>query len=536
MAPLYRQIADRYLDAIRSGALASGSRFPSVRRLMGEHQVSMSTALSVCRQLEADGWLEARPRSGYYVHRPARMGMAPVTEPAREARPAPPDYVGIHARVSSILARAETATITVDFAKAVAAPDAYPVDALSRLMQRQLRLRPQILSTMTRRHAHPQLRQALAEHAVSRGAALRPDEIVVTHGCTEAVNLALRAVTRPGDTVAVESPTFYGLLQILESLGLRALEIPTSPTTGLSLEALQFALEHHAPIDGDADPGRAPDAAAAAPSLIPSPTSVPSPSSAPSPSPVPSPSTAPPPSSAPPSPSRIRALVTMPTLHNPLGCSMPDPRKARLVALCARHGVAIIEDDIYGEMTATGEGGASPRILKSFDDGDTVIHCSSLNKSLAPGLRLGWMAAGRWQDRVEMLKYSQSRFSEELAQVAAAQFMLSPGWPRHLHRLRERLARQRLAMADAVSAHFPAGTRLSLPDGGLLLWLQLPPPIDGHALFERALEHGIKLLPGAMFSNAARFDAFVRLSCGQAWSPTVDEALRTLGRIAHELA
>ncbi len=484
MTPLYRQIADRYLDAIRSGALATGSRFPSIRRLMGEHGISMSTALSVCRQLEAEGWLQARPRSGYYVHHPARTGMAPVAEPARETRPAPADYVGIHARVSSILARAEAAPTTVDFAKAVAAPDAYPVDALARLMQRQLRLRPQILSTMTRRHAHPQLRQALAERAVSRGAAIRPDEIVVTHGCTEAVNLALRATTSPGDTVAVESPTFYGLLQILESLGLRALEIPASPTTGLSLEALQFALEQASPPDA----------------------------------------------------SRITALVTMPTLHNPLGCTMPDPRKAQLVALCARHGVAIIEDDIYGEMADPGAGGAAPRILKSFDEEGIVIHCSSLNKSLAPGMRLGWMAAGRWRSRIEMLKYSQSRFSDELAQVVAAQFIQSPGWPRHLHHLRERLSRQRLTMADAVSVYFPAGTRLSLPDGGLLLWLQLPPPISGHALFERALDHGIKLLPGTMFSNVPRFDAFVRLSCGLAWSPAVEDALHTLGRITHALA
>jgi DNA-binding transcriptional MocR family regulator len=469
MSTLYRRIADHYLDAIRAGSLRAGDRFPSVRQLMRSHDVSLSTALQACRQLEDEGWLQARARSGYFVQQPRRRSLPPATE--QGVRPVDAAaYVGISAHVSQILARGQQQPVAVNLALAVAPPALYPTDALARGMQRRLRLAPQVLTTMARRHGHPLLRAALARRALERGVAAAPEEIVVTQGCTEAVNLALRAVTQPGDTVAIESPTFYGLLQIIETLGLRAIELPTSPRDGLSVEALAFALE--------SDP-------------------------------------------------TIRAVVVMPTLHNPLGCTMPDERKAALVALCEARGVPLIEDDIYGEMTEP-----PPRPLKAWDRSGNVIHCNSLNKILAPGVRLGWMLAGRWQARVEMLKYTQSRFPEELSQMVAAEFIASPAYERHVRRLRQALRAHREAYADAVAAHFPAGTRLTLPEGGLLLWLELPAGTNGDALFAAALARGIKIAPGSMFSSGRRYDGFVRLGCGRAADAEVAAALRTLGELA----
>lgn len=478
LEPLYERLAEHYRAAIRAGTLGVGQRLPSVRTLVSQHGVSLSTALQALRHLEDQGWLEARPRSGYYVREPLRRAMPPATELGQDERPDAAAYVGINERVSQILARGQLADVRVNLALAVGAPALYPGEELRRAMQRQLRLQPQILTTMARRHGHPALRQVLAQRALARGIQVAPQEVTVTHGCIEAINLALRAVARPGDTVAVESPTFYGLLQVLESLGLRALEIPTSPTTGLSLEALEFALQQ---------PGAA----------------------------------------------EIKAVVAMPTFQNPLGCVMPDAHKQRLVQLCVQHDIALIEDDIYGDL---GDSDTPYRAAKAYDRSGQVIYCHSLNKLVAPGLRLGWMLAGRWQARVEMLKYTQSRYGEELPQIVVAEMLAGAGYTRHLARLRQTLRRQRQQMAEAVAAHFPEGTRLSVPAGGLLLWLQMPEAVSGDAVFEAALRQGIKLAPGSMFSNGPRYRNCLRLSCGQPHDEAVRQALRRVGEIVTEIA
>jgi len=471
MSTLYRRIADHYLAALQDGTLAAGARFPSVRRLMRDHEVSLSTALQVCRHLEDLGWLQARPRSGYFVQRPRRASLAPAREMPVE--PSEADYVGIHARLSAILARGEARGSRLNLALAVCPPELYPTAVLSRTAQQLLRRHPELLTSTSRRHGHPTLKAALARRALDRGIHARADEIVVTHGCIEALNLALRAVTQPGDTVAVESPTFYGMLQNLEALGLRALEIPTSPSTGLSVDALEFALQRDAEHGG-----------------------------------------------------RLRAVLAMPTVHNPLGCVMPDSGKERLVRLCERHDIALIEDDTYADMMAPG---VQAYAAKSWCRSGHVIYCQSLNKNLAPGLRVGWTLAGRWQARVEMLKYTQTRFNEDLPQMTLASFLAGPAWDRHQHQMREVLARRRNDYLEGIARHFPEGTRVSPPAGGLLLWIELPDGVHGDDLFNAALEAGIKISPGSMFSNGRRFDHFVRLAIGTPYGPAVDEALKWLG-------
>jgi len=468
---LYRQIADHYLAAIHAGTLKTGARMPSVRALMRTHGVSLSTALQACRHLEDQGWLQARARSGYFVQQPRRSRLEPASEKLPPTPPDPASYVGIHAKVSAMLALGQQYPVRVNLAQAVCAPELYPTQALQRAAQRVLRQHPAVLTTMTRRYGHPALRAVLARRALARGMQISPEEVIVTCGCTEALNLALRAVARPGDTIAVESPTFYGMLQMLEALGLRALEIPASPHTGLSLEALEFALREHADI---------------------------------------------------------RAVMVMPNLQNPLGSTMPDARKQALVQLCEAHDVALIEDDIYSE-TALGDAPLKP--AKAFDRSGRVIHCASLNKVLAPGLRLGWMLGGRWQARIEMLKYSQSRYTDELPQRLTADLIESPAYDRHLLHLRATLQRQREQTAEAIAAYFPSGTRLSVPSGGFLLWVELPEGSSGDRVFEAALARGIRISPGSMFTNGQRFDRFVRIGCGLPFTAETDAAVRTIGDI-----
>lgn len=475
-APLYRRIAGHYRQAIQQGALPAGERLPSVRNLMRTHQVSLSTALQACRELEGEGWLEARPRSGYFVRTPRRMGMPPAREPGIPVRLDPAQYVGVHARISDFVSRTNACAQAVNLAVAVAAPELYPGAALRQAVVRAARQQGQILCEQPPAYGHPALRAALARRAYDQGMTPSADDVVITHGCTEALNIALRAVTSPGDTVAVESPTYHGLLQVLETLGLRALEVPTSPQSGLSVEALELAFH--------TQPG-------------------------------------------------VRAVVAVPNMQNPLGSIMPDADKQRLVALCERHGVPLIEDDTYGLL---GDDARPQRTLKSWDTTGNVIYCASLHKTLAPGMRLGWMMGGRWQVRVQMLKYANSRPNEALAQIAVAGFLESRAYDRHLDRLRRALRQQRERMAEAVARYFPAGTRLSVPAGGMLLWVELPEATPSHPVFERALAEEIRVMPGTLFSNAGRSDHFIRLSCGAPVTPRVEAAVRSLGRIVGEVA
>jgi len=278
-------------------------------------------------------------------------------------------------------------------------------------------------------------------------------------------------VTRPGDIVAVESPTFHGLLQILESLNLRVLEVPASVHAGINLTALEQLLQGT---------------------------------------------------------ERIKALIVMPNLHNPLGSIMPDANKARLVQVCAEHDIVLIEDDSYSDLVDSEQ---PLSILKHWDRTDNVIYCASLNKTLAPGLRLGWISAGKWHDRVEMLKHTQTRGCEVLSQLAVSAFMKTPSYERYLRRLRNTLAQQRQQMSAAISRYFPEGTGVTHPQGGTLLWVQLPARHSSMALFHDALQAGIQISPGDIFSNTRCFDHFVRMGCGTPYSTRIDEALQTLGRL-----
>jgi DNA-binding transcriptional MocR family regulator len=473
--PLYQRIARHYRGAIQAGTLSPGEALPSVRALTRLHQVSLTTALQACRSLEDEGLVEARPRAGYFVRRPRRAAIAPPVEPdPRDALDAA-QYVGIHDRVSQFVALteayAERHPVVADFAATYAAPPSYPGAELKQAAMRALRRDPELLARPAPAAGEPALRAALARRALSAGMRLAPDEIVVTHGCIEALNVALRAVTQRGDTVAVESPSYFGLLQVLESLGLRALEIPTSPSTGLSVDALAFALQNT---------------------------------------------------------HDLKAVVVVPNLQNPLSSVMPDAEKARLVALCAQHGVALIEDDTYAALH---DGETPLSALKAYDETGNVIHCASLRKTLAPGMRLGWIGGGVRHARVQMLRYAQSRANEALSQLAMAEFLASGACDRHLARLRRLLRHQREQVAEAIAAHFPPGTRLGMPAGGMLLWVELPEPCDAQRVCEAALAQGIRVVPGSLFSNSRRFDHHLRISCGAPFTREAEQALRRLAEI-----
>lgn len=475
--PLYRRLASDYRSAMERGALRAGERMPSVRHLMRRHGVSLSTALQLLRQLEDEGRLEARPRVGYFVRDPQASALERPVEPDMSRPLCAPDgqqFTGINERISLLLARGRQADVRVDLGGATPSPELFDARQLQQAAQRLLRSDPLVLTLgRSMLGTHPDFQRTMARRALAAGMLVGPEEVLSTTGNSEAVTLALGAVAQPGDVVAVESPTYYGLLQVIDSMQMQALEIPCSRRTGLSIEALELALRTQP---------------------------------------------------------RLRAVVVVPELQMPLGTCMPDAHKARLVALCAAHRVALVEDDSYGLFS---ESAQAVRPLKAWDTAGGVIYCESFNKSTAPGLRQGWVTGGQWHGRLQMLKFAQSRHTQPFAQQLAAICVGSPTHQRHLQAMRVQLRRQREAMARLVARYFPLGTRLSLPPGGLCLWLELPQGISTEQLFTEALEKGIRLAPGSMFSNTGLYERCLRLPCGLPVDGTVEWACAEVGRLAH---
>jgi DNA-binding transcriptional MocR family regulator len=318
------------------------------------------------------------------------------------------------------------------------------------------------------------LRIQIARRMVSAGCNLSPSDILITSGGTEAINFSLHAVCRPGDIVAIESPCYFATLQMLEVHGLRALEIPTHPRDGISLEALEFAIEH--------DP--------------------------------------------------IRAVIVISNFNNPLGSQIPDERKKALVDLLAKHNIPLIENDVCGELYF---GEKRPLVCKAFDTKGLVILLSSFSKDISPGLRLGWIAPGRYSADIEWLKLTLSASSPTLPQMAVAEFLESGGYDQNLRRIRREYARNVQLMSDAVMRYFPEGTRLTRPSGGFVLWVQLPEKVDSLELYKIALQGGITLAPGHVFSATYQFSNFIRLNAAT-FNYSIERALERLGEMIHRLA
>lgn len=466
----YEKLAEEIAELIRSGVLAAGERVPSVRQASRSHGVSPSTVFQAYYLLEDRGLIQARARSGYFVREHAQR---PLPEPEPRSLSAQATEVDVSELVFSVLGSLKDPQ-TVPFGSAFPSPDLFPLARLARSMAHGLRtLSPhEVIADMTA--GNPDLRRQIALRYMTSGVLLPMDELVITNGAMEALNLCLQSVTRPGDLVAIESPAFYACLQVLERLELRAVEIPVHPREGIDLAVLADSLE------------RLP----------------------------------------------IRACWFMSGLQNPLGASMSDANKEALYALLQRHQVPLIEDDVYAELYY---GKQPPRPVKSHDREGLVMHCGSFSKSLAPGYRVGWVAGGRFAESISRLKLMTTLSPSVPAQAAIADYLQHGGYDRHLRRLRHTLEMQQSAMLASAARHFPQQTRVTRPAGGYFLWFEFPEQVDSLQLFRLALAQGISLAPGPIFSASRRFGHCARLNHGHPWTAQSEEAMAVLGRILRTL-
>ncbi|OZB45326.1 MAG: transcriptional regulator [Thiomonas sp. 15-66-11] len=466
-SPLYLTLADRLASLAASGSLRPGSRLPSVRAFSVQHGVSVSTAVQAYRTLEDRGLIEARAKSGFFVRRARAM----PPEPAATRPPARPLTVEISA-IADMVFDAASDPAYYSFGAACASSDLFPVERVRRAIVRSTQRHADALGRYAVAPGIPALRQAISRRALHLGCNLDHHRVVATNGCMESIALCLRAVTQPGDVVAIESPTYFGFLRVLQALGLRVVEIPMLPRAGLSLEALELAL--------DTQP--------------------------------------------------VKAVLAVPTLSNPLGTIMPTASKKRLAELLERRKVPLIEDVICNDLAPTEDG---RRAVKSFDRSGNVMICGSFGKTLTPGLRgIGWVEGGRWADRVASLKRALNGGSSEIVEWALVELLEHGGYEQLLRQLRRTLADQVTTARQIVAEAFPPGTKVTDPGGGYVLWMELPRGIDTIELYRRCIEQRIVIVPGALFTNTHRYGNCLRLSAGGRWTPEREQALRTVGRIA----
>lgn len=456
----YQRLARVLERQIRRGVYAPGERLPGVRRLAAQFQVSVATALSGVETLERQGLIEARPRSGFYVRE-----ASPVTSRSPPPRTVP-TLVSGQERVLRLVQAAHSPGV-LDLGTAIPHGDFYPLEMVNRCLRR------------CSRDAHdgyrfppgdPTLRRQLARRLLTLGCEVDPEDIIITSGCQEAMTLALRALTRPGDVVAIESPSYYGLLQALESLELRALEIPSDPLQGIELPALEAALANWP----------------------------------------------------------VRACALVSHFSNPLGSCPDDVHQRALMALLERHGIPLVENDIYGELYHQGR---RPAPLKSLEGNTPVLYCGSVAKTLSPGLRVGWVVNTQYRERLSYLKYVTNLSTPALAQRGVAQILEEGRDHRPLQQVRRRYREQLAWVTEQVQRCFPSGTRMSRPQGGFVLWVELPQG-DALSLARQALTQGISIAPGPVFSASGGYRRCLRLNCAQPVDDTLAAGLKTLGALA----
>ncbi len=463
---LYKNLARLLRLQIQQGGLRPGERLPSIRQLAASHQVSAATAVQACLQLEREGLAEARPRIGYFV-RVAGQGLISTVPPPRA-----PALISNPALLDLLLVDDNATILPLHAARPAPSllPDATIAAALSRSLRRH---REQSLG-----YAPPQgyapLRRQIAQRYASMGVTVDVDEIIITAGAMEAITLTLRVLTRPGDTVLVETPTYQGILQTVATLGLQVLELPRLRCGGLDLTLLESLLAGQA----------------------------------------------------------VRAAVTVPNFSNPLGLSLDDTTKQALLSCCAHHGTVVVEDDIYGDLAWDD---SRPPPLRRWNDGAALITCSSFSKTLSPGLRVGWMLGGAWTGELLRAKYFSTVGNAALPQLAISDYLERHDLERHLRKLRRALAGNASHMRAAIDRHWPAGTRMGEPRGGLSLWIQLPPGSDAAVFSRAALAQGVGVMPGHVFSGNGDYRDHVRLSCGLPFDQSINVALRRLGVIAASL-
>ncbi|MDB5285368.1 MAG: transcriptional regulator [Mucilaginibacter sp.] len=462
---LYTKISNNIAKLIRNEVLKSGDRLPSVRMLCREYSISMNTAKRVFLELEGQSLIESKPQSGYFVSRLSyqRLPLPEVSKPSQVSNNKEPE--GLIRKVYANMGKNDLTLFSIG----VPSDELLPLAKLNKEMMNATRELRDSGTGYEQLQGNEKLRRMIAARSLSWGGNLHENDLVTTAGGMNALSFCMMALGKPGDTIAMESPCYPGILQLAGSLGLKVLELPTHPTTGIEMEALKKAIP------------------------------------------------------------KINLCLLVPNFNTPLGSCMPDEHKREVVELLAKHHIPLIEDDIYGDLYF---GTQRPKCCKSFDKNGTVLWCSSISKTLAPGYRVGWVAPGKYKEQILKLKLVHAISSSTITQEAVANFLKSGRYENHLRKLRQTLQSNYQQYIQAIAEYFPEGTKTSRPQGGLALWVEFDKKVNTTELFDRALKQRISIAPGRMFTLQNQFENCMRLSIGLPWSEEIRQKLKLLGLLA----
>ncbi len=464
--PLYEKIANKIEHQVHEGIFLPGAKIPSVRKSSKQMEVSVATVLQAYSLLEDRGVIKARPQKGYFVQNTQ-------LQPENLTKTVPSQNGSTTQTLLNCLLHASQDESIIQFGAAIPKSQYLPIRQLQRSVGRLMRLEPEMCAAYEFTPGSLSLRRQIAIRMLDSSCQLQPDDITITLGCQNALMLALQAVTEPGDTVAIESPTYHGVLQAIEVLNLKAIEIPCSVQTGIDLDLLESTAENW----------------------------------------------------------NIKACVVTPNSQNPTGATLDNQARQQLIKQAIEHDFTLIEDDVYGELSYSDK---RERALKADDKNDSIIYCSSFSKSIAPGFRIGWIVGGKFQAQIEHYAYVQSLGIPTLTQTAIANFLENGAYDRHLRKTRSAYQENLLRCQGLIMKHFPEGTEVSIPKGGFLLWITLPNTVDSMILQAQALESGIGLLPGLAFSLTPQFSHHFRLNYALDWDNRTDSALKTLGELCQQ--
>ncbi len=469
---LYQRIAATIEQQIKKEILKIGDRLPSLRVISREYGVSQSTAIQAYHYLESRSLVQARPQSGFFVCQSPHNNLATVSRSRPPVSLATEDIDSLTEKVYGNLGSGKK---MIPFSSAHPCPDLLPVAKLNKALVHAMRR----LDDGGAGYEHPagneRLRRQIARWSFAMEAKLDYRDILVTAGCLNAISYCLAAITSPGDTVIMESPVSFGMLQVAQSFSLQVLELPTDPVTGIDMNELEKALQRK----------------------------------------------------------KIAACLLISNFSNPMGCCMPDEHKKAVARLASVYGVPIIENDINGDIYF---GEQRPKSCKTYDEEGWVLWCSSVSKSLAPGYRTGWVEAGRFRNEVSRAQLYRAISPATLTQEVIAHFLETGRYETHLRKLRQQLYSRYLMYVKTIHEHFPSpDTRLSRPQGGFVLWVELPRDMDALDLYDRAIRQQISIAPGRMFSLRNQYHHCFRLNYGLPSNEKTEKALQALGKMSRSL-